>query len=168
MSVLTVLSVKRERERKRAYSLHIYSSSPCLTTGHDWKMVFSQLGIYHMRNSFVERPQYRRWFYSFAVWAQNIQSRKFARADVVLWKEQIATIMATAEILYPLKWSTCATHYLIHIADDLLQLGIHVSSEQTVSLAVYLSVWLSVCLSVRLLIYLCTYILIYLYTYKFI
>jgi hypothetical protein len=124
-------------------------------------VVFSQIGIYHMRNSFRSRPQYRRWFYSFAVWAQKVQSRKFTRADIVLWKQQIATIMATAEILYPLKWCTCATHYLIHIADDLLQLGIHVS----VWLSVFLSVWSAVCLSVRLLIYLYTCILVCLYAY---
>ena len=43
---------------------------------HDWKMVFSQLGVYHMRRAFLGRPRYRDWFFGFSMWSYKVHRRR--------------------------------------------------------------------------------------------
>ena len=82
---------------------------------HDWKMVFSKLGIYHLRRAFIDRPRYRKWIFSFCLWGFNVHRRRFSRADTFLWEREIIVLLSEAEGLYPSKWCTSATHYLVHI-----------------------------------------------------
>jgi hypothetical protein len=90
---------------------------------HDWKMVFSKLGVYHMRQAYLKQPAYRRWFFQMCNWSFNVHRRSYSLQDTFLWEEDIAVIISDAEGLYPTKFATCVTHYLVHIPAQLRNLG---------------------------------------------
>jgi hypothetical protein len=56
-------------------------------------------------------------------WSFNVHRRTYSRHDTVLWEEDIAVILSDAEGLYPTKFATCVTHYLVHIPFQLRNLG---------------------------------------------
>ena len=114
---------------------------------HDWKLVWSNLGIYHLRRAFLDRPRYRQWFFSFCKWSFNVHRREFSRADTYVWERDIANLLSEAELLYPSKWCTGATHYLVHIPRSVFfKLWIFLS----LSFSLYLSISLDLSLSLSL------------------
>jgi hypothetical protein len=68
-----------------------------------------------MRRAFLDRPRYRAWFFSFCLWSFNVHRRCYSLADTFIWEKDIARLLSDAETLYPTRWSTGATHYLVHI-----------------------------------------------------
>jgi hypothetical protein len=74
-----------------------------------------------MRKAFLLPHQvvYRRWFFKFSLWAQNVHRRVFTVQDTYAWEEEIAVLLSEAELIYDATWSTSATHYFIHLPSGL-------------------------------------------------
>ena len=93
--------------------------------GHDWKIVFSAIGIWHLRKAFLapHQLQYREWFFKFALWTQRVHRRKFSVTDTHVWEAEIIILVNEAEVIYGLYWSTSVTHYLVHLPAGLRRRG---------------------------------------------
>ena len=84
---------------------------------HDWKVLFSPVGMYHMRHAFKDgnRRIYRNWFFRFCLWSKDVHSRSCSVDATYKWEKQISVLLAEAERIFPLRVFTMCNHYLVHI-----------------------------------------------------
>jgi hypothetical protein len=86
-------------------------------------LVFSKIGLYHLRGVYKNHKEYRKWLFRFILWGHNVHKREFTIQQTYDWDIEIKELLNEAEELFPLVFMTIIGHYLVHIPAGLRYRG---------------------------------------------